>query len=126
MSVPQGGAVSDHAIEHRQSRTGRWLRERRIKFALWIAVAEGILVAILPNVSRWTVIIVAVPLILLYLWSGRSVRSDTIRQLSWIAAASQSLAVVVAILAFVIKIFALLIAGAFAAIAIVFLFLDRR
>jgi hypothetical protein len=118
--------MTDHALEHRESRSGRWLRERRIKIGLLIAVAEGILVAILPNVSRYTVIIIAVPLIALYVWAGRNARSEFWRQLSWIAAFSQALAVTVAILAFLIKIFALLIAGAFAAIAIFFLFFDRR
>src|SRR5437016_412393 len=112
-------------IEHKTSRTGRWLRARRIRFALWIAVIEGILVWILPNVSKWTVIALAIPLLALYLFWGRTARSDTARQLSWIAGASQALAVVVVIFAFILSWLALLLAGIFAAIALLFLFSDR-
>ena len=36
---------SAHAMEH-TSRTGRWLRERRTRFALWIAAIESIVVAV--------------------------------------------------------------------------------
>ena len=32
-----------HAIEHGSTRTGRWLRERRLRFTLWIAAIEGLL-----------------------------------------------------------------------------------
>ena len=32
-----------HAIEHGSTRTGRWLRERRFRFTLWIAAIEGLL-----------------------------------------------------------------------------------
>ena len=74
--------VSDtpRMIEHGTSRTGRWLRPRRTRIALWIAVAEGILVAFLHDFTKWTVIIVAIPLILLYMFWGRTARSDTARE----------------------------------------------
>src|SRR5438105_3643460 len=88
-------------IEHKTSRTGRWLRARRIRFALWIAVIEG------------------------NLFWGRTARSDTARQLSWIAGASQALAVVVVILAFILSWLALLLAGIFALVAVLFLLSDR-
>ena len=52
-------------IEHHTTRAGRWLRARRIRAALWIAVIEGIIVALLHDVSRWTVIAVAIPLLAL-------------------------------------------------------------
>ena len=35
--------VRNPAIEHGSSRTGRWLRERRFRFTLWIAAVEGLL-----------------------------------------------------------------------------------
>ena len=38
-------------------------------------------------------IIISVPIILFYLFAGRSLDSDTGRQLAWIAAASQAFAV---------------------------------
>jgi lysylphosphatidylglycerol synthetase-like protein (DUF2156 family) len=112
-------------IDHRTSRWGRWLRARRIRAALWIAVIEGIIVALLHDVSRWTVIAVAIPLLAIYLFWGRTARSDTVRQLSWIAGASQALAVVVTIFAFLLNWIALALAGIFAAIALLFLFSDR-
>ena len=112
-------------IEHGTTRAGRWLRTRRIRFALWIAVIEGIIVAFLPDVSRWTVVAVAIPLLALYLFWGRTASSDTVRQLSWIAGASQALAVIVVIFAFILSWLALLLAGIFAAIALLFLFSDR-
>ena len=112
-------------IEHRTTRIGRWLRARRIRIALWIAVFEGIIVALFHDVSRWTVIAVAIPLLALYLFWGRTASSDAARQLSWIAGASQSLAVVVVILAFILSWLALLLAGIFAVVAVLFLLSDR-
>jgi len=112
-------------IEHRTTRAGRWLRARRIRAALWIAVVEGIIVALLHDVSRWTVVAIAIPLLALYLFWGRNARSDTVRQLAWIAGASQALAVVVVILAFILSWLALLLAGIFALAAILFLLSDR-
>ena len=112
-------------IEHRSSRTGRWLRARRIRIALWIAVLEGIVVALAHDVSRWTVIAIAIPLLALYIVWGRNARSDTVRQLGWIAGASQALAVVVVIMAFILSWLALVLAGVFAAVALLFLFSDR-
>ncbi len=112
-------------IEHQSSRTGRWLRARRVRISLWIAVIEGLVVAFEKDFSRWTVIIVALPLLALYLVWGRNASSDTLRQISWIAAASQALAVVVVVLSFIIAWLALVIAGIFAAIALLFLLVDR-
>jgi hypothetical protein len=112
-------------IEHQSSRTGRWLRARRVRISLWIAVVEGLVVAFEKDFSRWTVIVVALPLLALYLLWGRNATSDTLRQISWIAAASQALAVVVVVLSFIIAWLALVIAGIFAAIALLFLLVDR-
>jgi hypothetical protein len=112
-------------IEHRTSRAGRWLHARRVRIALWIAVLEGILVALTHDFSRWTVIAVAIPLLAVYVFWGRNARSDIARQLAWIAGASQALAVVVVILAFVLSWLALLLAGVFALIALIFLFSER-
>jgi hypothetical protein len=112
-------------IEHGTTRTGRWLRQRRIRITLWIAVIEGIIVALLHDISRWTVIALAIPILALYVFWGRSAKSDTVRQVLWIGGASQALAVVVVILAFLLDWLALLLAGIFAAIALLFLFSDR-
>jgi hypothetical protein len=117
--------VSATAAEPRPSRTGRWLFERRLKIALGIAVLEGILVAVEKDFSRWTVIIISAPIIAFYLFAGRALESDTGRQLSWIAAASQAFAVILCVVALVIGAFVLIIAGVFAAIALILLFGER-
>lgn len=113
-------------LEQRSSRVGRWLRARRVRLALWIAAAEAIVVWAAQDVSRWTVIVLAVVAVAAYLLVGRGSRSDTIRQTSWIFAASQLLAVIAAILAFILLWTVIVAVVAFAAIALLFVFLDRR
>ena len=113
------------AAESGQSGTARWLAERRLKIALGIAVLEGILVAVEKDFSRWTVIIISAPIIAFYLFAGRSLASDTGRQLSWIAAASQAFAVLLCIVALIIGAFVLIVAAVFAAIALILILGDR-
>jgi hypothetical protein len=114
------------AIEPGTSRTGRWLRQRRSRFALTIALVESIVVVIFHDVSRWTVIALGIVAFALYWFVGRASRSDTFRQTSWILAASQLLAVLAAVLAFILLWTAILAAVVFAAIALFFVFTDRR
>jgi hypothetical protein len=117
--------MSGHALEHDSSRSGRWLRERRLRAALWIAVLEAILAALSHDISRWTIIILALIFVPLYLtWGHRQV--DTIRQLTWIAAASQSLAIVALVVASFVTFLALVLAGIFAAVALFLILSDRR
>jgi hypothetical protein len=67
--------VTETAAEHTSS-TGRWLRQRRLKIALGIAVLEGILVAVEKDFTRWTLIIISAPIIAFYLFAGRSLGSS--------------------------------------------------
>ena len=113
------------AIDHGTSRMGRWLRARRLRIALWIAVLEGILV-VFDVISGWFALLVAVIVILFYLIVGRELRSDAIRQSSWILAASQALVGLVPVLVFVVGALALIAVGILAVIALVALFADRR
>jgi hypothetical protein len=117
---------SSSAIEHGTSSTGRWLRQRRFRAALWIAVIEAIIVAVFHDISRWTVIGLAILAVAIYFGFARSARSDTLRQLSWIFAASQLLAVVAAILAFIVFWTAIIFVVIFAVVALYLLFSDRR
>ena len=117
--------MSETAAERRPSGVGGWLAQRRLKIALGIAVLEGILVAVEEDFSRWTVIIISAPIIAFYLFAGRSLESHTGRQLSWIAAASQAFAVILCVVALVIGAFVLIIAGVFAAIALILILGDR-
>ena len=117
---------SPHVIEHGTSRPGRWLRARRNRIALLVALIESIVVVIFHDVSRFTVIGLAVVAFCLYWFAGRGSSSDTFRQSSWIFAASQLLAVLAAILAFILLWTAILAACVFAAVALFFVVADRR
>ena len=116
---------SRSVIEHGTTRTGRWLKVRRIRIALWVAVVEGIIVALAHDFSRWTVIIISAPIIAFYVFAGRSLDSDTGRQLSWIAAATQAFAILLCVIALLVGSFALIIAGLFAAVAVILLLGER-
>ena len=111
-------------LEHGTSRTGRWLRARRLRFSLWIAVAEGLLVA-LHVVSWWSAIAVAAILVAFWFTAGHRLRSDTGRQASWIAATSQALVALVPVLVLVIGTLALILVALLAVVALVALFSHR-
>ena len=119
-------AYSQPMIEGGSTRIGRWLRARRLRLALWVAVLEGLLVALTPDLTKWTVLIIGVVLLAFYMVAGRQMRWDVARQLSWIAAASQALAILVVILAFVLKWVAIVAVIGFAILALVYLFSDSR
>lgn len=113
-------------IEAGTTRMGRWLRARRLRLALWVAVIEGLLVALTPDLTRWTVLVIAAIVLAFYIVAGRSMSWDVARQLSWIAAASQALAILVVILAFVVWVSAIVLVAIFAIIALVYLFSDYK
>jgi hypothetical protein len=111
-------------IEHESSQGGRWLREHRVRTALWIAVLEVVLAALTASISKYTIIALGLITIPVYLIWGKDQRG-TIRQVSWIAAASQALAIVAVLLSHFIGLFVLVLAGIFAAVALFLIFADR-
>ena len=113
-------------IEHGTSKSGRWLRTRRTRVALWIAAVEAIIVAVFHDVSRITVIVLAALAVLIYWYAGRKSRSDTFHEATWIFAVSQLLAVIAAILAFIVFWTAIVFVCIFALVALFFVFTDRR
>jgi hypothetical protein len=116
---------SPHVLEHGTSRSGRWLHERRIRIAAWIAALEGLVVFFSHEVTKWTVIVLA--LVGLVAWlGGRDSKSDLVRQVLWIFAASQLLAVVLVILAWIVKWAIILAIVVLAVLGLAYLFLDRR
>jgi hypothetical protein len=117
--------VTETAANHQRSGTALWLARRRLKIAIGIAVLEGIIVALSADFSRWTVIIVSAPIIAFYILAGRSLQSDTGRQLAWIAAATQAFAILLCVVALVIGSFALIAAGLLAAVAVILLLGER-
>jgi hypothetical protein len=121
----EGGTASGALIEHETSRTGRWLRARRLRAALWVAVIEGLLVVL--HVISWPVaLIVAVAVILIYFWAATRLRSDVAGQVAWIAAVSQALVALVPVLLILVGTLALIAVAALAVVALIFLFSDRR
>ncbi len=112
-------------MEHGTSRTERWLRARRVRIALWIAVIEGILVVV--HVISWAIaLLVAAVVVGLYFWSGHRIRSATVREIGWIAAVSQALVALVPVLVILVGTLALIAVSALALVALVVLFSGRR
>ena len=102
-----------------------WLHERRTRLALWIAAAESLVVLFSHDLTKWTVIVLAVVAVLSYL-GGRESRSQIVRQILWIFAASQLLAVIGVILAWIVKWAVIMAVVIFAVLGLVYLFVDRR
>ncbi len=101
------------------------MRENRLKVALGIAVAEALFVALEEDFSRITVIVIAIPVILFWLLAGRTLESEWGRDVSWILAMSQALAICAAVIAWVIPLAVLVIAGIFGAVIVYLLYHDR-
>ena len=112
-------------IEHGTTRAGRWLRERRLRIALWIALTEGLLL-VLHVIPRLTALFAAAALFLLYVFVGRHLRSDAAREASWIAATSQVLVALVPVLLIVVGTLALVAVAILGVVALFVLFADRR
>ena len=104
---------------------GGWLRTRRHRLALWIALAEGVLVAVSHDLTKWTV--VALAAIAGVAWAlGRNTRSNGLRQGLWIFLVSQLIAVVLVLFAVFFKWLLILGLIACAVVALAFLWFDRR
>jgi hypothetical protein len=120
-----GRAVSQGAvIEHGTSRIGRWLRARRVRFALFIALAEAVLI-IVHAIPRLTALIVAGAIVAVYLWAHRRLRSDGMRQAGWIVAASQSLVLLVPVFLIFFWTLALVVVAILGVVALIALFSER-
>ncbi len=111
-------------VEHGAGRLGLWLQERRVRIALWIAVVEGLLVAV-HVINRWVAIAIAVAAVTVYFFAGREARSFTVRQVSWILATSQAVVVLIPFLLLVVGTFALVAVGLLAIVALVALFSEH-
>ena len=112
-------------IEHGTTQQGRWLRSHRVRIAIWIAVVEGILV-VLHVVPWWLAVVVGAIAVVLYYEFGRKSRSDTVRQSSWIIAASQVMVALVPILVLILGTLAIIAVAFLAVLALIALFAERR
>jgi len=113
------------AIEHGSSRTGRWLRQHRYRFTLWLAAAEGLLY-IVKVLHFWPLVVLALIGVLLFWFAGRASRSDTVRQVTWIFAAAQLLVLLVPLAWAIVRTVAIIVVALIAIFALVFLFTERR
>jgi hypothetical protein len=114
-------------IEHRTTRAGRWLRARRLRIAFAIAVVETIL--ILPPIDAlgwFPVLAIALIVFAFYFFVGRKSRYDTLREVSWTAAASQVLPVFVPVVVVILGTLVIIAIVALLVVVGALLFLDRR
>ena len=112
-------------LEHGTTRTGRWLTRYRTRIAFSIAVAEALLL-VFGAISRPGALLVAVLVIVGYLWLGRRLHPPLLRDLAWIAAVSQALVALVPLLLFVVTALAVVAVAILAVVALVVLFSGRR
>ena len=117
--------IGGTTLEHGSTRPGRWLRERRTRIALLVAVVEGILV-VFDVIPGWAALVAAAVVIVGYLAYGRNLQSDSAKQIAWIAALSQSLVAMIPLLLFVVTALAFLALAVIAVFALIALFADRR
>jgi hypothetical protein len=112
-------------LEHRTTRGGRWLRERRIRFALWAALIEGLLIVV-GAIPLGVAIVVAAAVVIGYFFLRDRITSDTARQTFWIAAASQAVVVTVPVVLAVATVAALVVLAFIGLAALLVLLGDRR
>ena len=112
-------------LEHGTTTTGRWLRERRLRFALWIAVVEGLLV-VFHVIPRWLALLAVLGALAFYWLVGRRLTVDTGRQASWILAVSQLFVALVPVLLFLVTTLAVIALAILVLVALIALFADRR
>ena len=112
-------------IEAGESVRGNWLRERRLRLALLIGLVESVLV-LWGGLGWFWVLALAAVAIALYAFAARGARFHALREIAWIFAASQLIAVIVPVLWEVAKFFAIIILVVMAALLLVMLLMDRR
>jgi len=113
-----------HAIEHGTTRSGRWLRERRLRVTLSIAAFEGLLY-VFGVLHWWAAVGLAIVAVGFWWYVARGHKSDTLRQLGWTVAASQLLVLCVPVALTVVRALAIGIIAILAIVALFFLFRER-
>ena len=116
---------SNLVIEHRESGLARRLRQNRYRAVLAIAAVEGIFV-LADAIPWWLIILAALGAVAGYVAWGREHESADVRVVTWTAAVSQLVVVLVPILAGALVALAAVVVVLLAALALVALLLDRR
>lgn len=111
-------------VEHRESATARWLRERRISLAIGVAILEGILI-VAGELSKALALIVAIAVVVGYFMLSDRLRPGVGHEIAWIAAVSQAIVLLVPLLVLVIGTLALIALAAIGVVALLLLFSRR-
>jgi hypothetical protein len=109
----------------RDTGRGNWLRERRLRLALLIGLVETVFV-VWGGLGWFWVLAFAAAALALYVFAARRATYQSLRELAWILAASQLIAVIVPVLWEVAKFLAIVILALMAAALLVMLLMDRR
>jgi hypothetical protein len=118
-------AYQTPVLEHRSTRSERWLRANRLRIALWVAVVEGVLV-VFNVIDVLPALLVAALVVGLYFWLGQRLRPGLARDASWTAAVSQAMVALVPVLVLVVGTLALIAVAALAVVVLVLLLTGRR
>jgi hypothetical protein len=116
--------AADFLIEHGETRVARRIRQNRVKLALGIAALEGILV-LAGAIPWWVVVLLALVALAAYAGWGRDHDSADVRIVTWTAAVSQLIVVLVPVLAGALVVLAALAVVLLAVVALAALLLDR-
>ena len=112
-------------LEHGESRTTRWLRQRRLRVALLIGFVETLLV-LFNDLGWFWVLAAAVVAVALHFFVGRRLPYETLRQVTWTAAVSQIIAVLVPVLWELVQFLAIAVLVLLGVALLALLLLDRR
>ena len=112
-------------IEAGRSTRQPWLRAQRLRLALLIGLVESLLV-VWGGLGWFWVLAFAAVAVALYIFVARRARFHALREIVWILAASQLIAVLVPVLWEVAKTLAIVILVVMAGLLLAMLLMDRR
>ena len=111
--------------EQGEKPAGGRLRANRLTIALALGVAETLAI-LLTGLTWWSALVLAGIIFFLHLSYGRKAESGTVRELSWAAAGSQILPVVVPAIVRLVALVAIVAVVVLALVIAAMLFFDRK
>ena len=121
---PEGSQSSPRTIDQGSSKWERFVYVNRYKLALAVVIVEALLVA-LSGISLWLVLVIGGLVLALFLLVRQEL-SGLGRQLAWVGAASQAIAVLVFVLVLVAAILVIVAVVVLALAVLGALFWGRR
>lgn len=120
--------MSSHAVEGSRRPTG-WLHRHRFRIVLWVAVIEGIVVAVTHGLHIATIIVLGVTAfacLMLHRFMENRTHSPFLHQLTWLLAASQLGATILVAAGLILFNALIILLVIFALVALGLLLLDHR